>query len=188
MTRAGSVIAAAGPPWWAPVVTLAVGWASGVITELVRDRLARSQRRLDRAADREAARDAARARFQLDTLLAAQEVMIELNSVVLKIVVPRITRFNETGEWPATGVVVTDPELERRHSEMAMELSKLRSRVGDDELRGAIETWSTWATQLWYAGSNADAHPALSWLVENSSPLIGRIGDGVRRASEEAGA
>jgi hypothetical protein len=85
-----------------PIVTLLSGFVLGILSELIRDK---------RTAERE--RRKWFAEFQRSSLLSLQTSINDLEDALERLVLPRLQRYQKTGEWLATDI---PPQLDVAHN------------------------------------------------------------------------
>jgi hypothetical protein len=155
---------------WLPILTLVLGWAGAQVTEVLKDR---------RASNRE--RQARQAELQRTTLLALQDVLLDLTNLVDKAAFTlSVSTREHPNEEAKTEAAREEWAARRRLWEATSKARLLVSRVEDDEARKQ-------ATLLLNIANGAgdfrldEAAQAFEEVQAGYSQVVDRLGELIRK-------
>ncbi|MBF6606730.1 MAG: hypothetical protein IVW53_14265 [Chloroflexi bacterium] len=146
--------------------------AAGMLTEVVRGNRESRVDREKRADDRRLARDS----FQRETLLRFQDALVDWARAGEEHHRADKTAFRESGEW---GKNLVGEEMSNRELAANRNLSLLRSRIEDDELRARLGVCQGMSVRMLMAKDrstavalNIEMAPHLDWCLNRAGELI----------------
>jgi hypothetical protein len=163
---------------WFPSVTLLIGFATGAVTEWLRDR--RTEGR-ERKARKEARRDQfleRRKDFQRQTLLDLQEAVMELIRTAGEMHYQDLMASRKAGKWVSQPV--TD-ELNERARIVQARTTLLSVRVRDDSVRGFVDELKGHASSLVVSKSQAESEATFA----NINPIFQKLNERVGQLLRE---
>jgi prefoldin subunit 5 len=164
-------------PWFVPMITAFIGFASGILTEWFRDARAYRRERAARLADRDETRNERRYSFQRQSLIDLQDAICELMGEVRLGQGQRTAQALVGKSWDDTRVSVENAQKMMTSRDR---LVTLQARISDDLTRALTKALLVSVGSVIAAKSKENATEALGTVKDVLDGVSERIGTVLR--------